>query len=459
MRCLIVAAGRGSRLASRAEPKPLVPLLGLPLLERVVRTAREAGVTECCVVTGHRGEEVRRFLAGLSSRLGVPIRTVDHPGWEAGNGSSVLAGRPCVGEGPFLLLMADHLMDPAIPQALVRAAEEGALAEGEGADLLLAVDTRLDNPAVDPADVTRVRLRGERILAIGKGLEGADGYDTGAFLCGPGLFAALEEALAAGEGSLSAAVQRLAARGRARALDLRRAIGDEAWWVDVDDEAAFRRAEALLLERLRAKANDGPVSRWLNRPLSIRLTRRLAAWPLTPNQLSVAVFLLSVLAAWLLARPGYAALAAGGLLAQAASVLDGCDGELARLRHQRSDFGGWLDAVLDRYADALLLGGLAWHAYRWDGAGEAALLWGFAAVAGSFVLSYTADKYDGLMRARVTGTGWRLGRDLRVLLVAAGALLHLPLGALALTALLMNAEVLRRILVARRAAAGAGAKA
>lgn len=53
----------------------------------------------------------------------------------------------------------------------------------------------------------------------------------------------------------------------------------------------------------------------------------------------------------------------GGLLAQLASIIDSCDSEVARLTFQRSDYGGWLDAVLDRYADAVLLFGLIWHAY------------------------------------------------------------------------------------------------
>ena len=60
---------------------------------------------------------------------------------------------------------------------------------------------------------------------------------------------------------------------------------------------------------------------------------------------------------------GYVTLALGGLIAQFASIIDGCDGENARLKFLKSDFGGWFDAVLDRYADALLLFGLTWHAH------------------------------------------------------------------------------------------------
>ncbi|MBW2005204.1 MAG: CDP-alcohol phosphatidyltransferase family protein, partial [Deltaproteobacteria bacterium] len=52
---------------------------------------------------------------------------------------------------------------------------------------------------------------------------------------------------------------------------------------------------------------------------------------------------------------GYSNLVIGTLLAHLSSVIDGCDGEIARLKFQVTEFGGWFDAVLDRYADAFLL--------------------------------------------------------------------------------------------------------
>lgn len=43
MKCLIIAAGRGSRLSERGDSKPLAPLLGIPLLKRTIITATKAG--------------------------------------------------------------------------------------------------------------------------------------------------------------------------------------------------------------------------------------------------------------------------------------------------------------------------------------------------------------------------------------------------------------------------------
>ena len=154
-----------------------------------------------------------------------------------------------------------------------------------------------------------------------------------------------------------------------------------------------------------------------------------------------------------MAMNGYPALAAGGALAQLASVIDGCDGEIARLKHSQSEFGGWFDAVLDRYADAVLLFGLMWNEFASTGTNLSIML-GFAAIVGSFLNSYTADKYDGLMAQRVQGASYfRLGRDVRVFVIFLGALLNLPLVTLGFVALVMNVEVVRRIMICRRAPA------
>ena len=205
----------------------------------------------------------------------------------------------------------------------------------------------------------------------------------------------------------------------------------------------------MLLADLGDKPNDGPVSRHLNRPLSVKISRWLVNYGITPNQISLFSFLCSVLAAGLFALGGYPALLLGGFLAQFASVVDGCDGEVARLKFQTSPYGGWLDAVLDRYADALLLFGLTWHAYA-DKTDSLILLTGFLAIIGSFMVSYTADKYDRLMHARIRhGKGFRLGRDVRVFLIILGALLNQAALTLVVIAAVMNVETIRRVIICR----------
>ena len=108
---------------------------------------------------------------------------------------------------------------------------------------------------------------------------------------------------------------------------------------------------------------DGIVSRYLNRPLSRPAARALAHTPATPNSVTLFTLALSVVAG------GAAALGwniAGGILIQAVSVVDGVDGELARLKRMATRFGAVLDAVTDRYADAVMLAGMTVFAFRFE---------------------------------------------------------------------------------------------
>src|SRR5262249_10348708 len=117
MNCLIVAAGMGGRLREKGPSKPLVPVKGVGLLERVIARARAAGVDRFFVVSGYRGEDVRAALDALSAREGVQIVHVINDEWQRANGVSVFKAKPYL-DGPFLLSMCDHLFDPEIIRAL-----------------------------------------------------------------------------------------------------------------------------------------------------------------------------------------------------------------------------------------------------------------------------------------------------------------------------------------------------
>lgn len=439
-KCLILAAGEGNRLRRKGHIKPLIPVLGMPLIERVIRSAVEAGANDFYVVTGYQSEHVCAFLDRLAGLLGLPITTIFNDAWEEGNGLSVLKAREYLRE-PFLLLMTDHLFDPPIARTLMGL----SLNDGE---IILGVDRNTSNPLVDTDDVTRVKTEGRKILRIAKGLADHNGFDTGIFVCTPRFFDALERnARESRDTTLTGAVRVLSADGLAGAFDI-----DNRFWIDVDDPATFRKAEKILLDNLRDKFNDGPVSRYLNRPISAMFSRRLVKSNVTPNQISLLSFLCSVLAAGLFALGGYLTLLLGGILAQFASIIDGCDGEVARLKYQSSDYGGWFDAVLDRYADAFLLFGLTWHLLAAGGNGLV-LFTGFMAIIGSFMLSYTADKYDKLMSERIAARGrvWvRMGRDVRVFIIFLGAVANMVLPVLVIIAVVVNFEVLRRVMVLRR---------
>ena len=435
MKCLIIAAGEGSRLSHRGDSKPLVPLLELPLIERVILNAKGAGITNFYIVTGYNGEKLRNHLDRFAQNRNLEIIHLVNNQWKKENGLSVLAAKKEINEN-FILLMSDHIFDKSILEDLM----QEKVAYGE---IILAVDYNLKNKTVDVDDVTKVLIDNKgRIISIGKNIRKYNAYDTGVFLCSPVIFEALEESSGNGDTSLSAGIKILAKQKKSRVFDIK-----GKYWIDVDDENAFKKAENILLANLK-KVSDGPISRYLNRPISIRISKCLLKKSITPNQISLFSFIFSMVGALFFFFGGYVNLLIGGILAQMASIIDGCDGEIARLKFQTSEFGGWYDAVLDRYADAFLLFGLTYYVY-FLGENLLYLFIGFLAIIGAFMNSYTADKYDGLMKKNLTPGKhyFRIGRDVRIGIIFIGTLINQPSLILFIIAFLMNIENLRRIII------------
>jgi phosphatidylglycerophosphate synthase len=165
---------------------------------------------------------------------------------------------------------------------------------------------------------------------------------------------------------------------------------------------------------------DGPVSRHLNRRVSVPVAGALAHTPLTPNQVSVIAFLMALGALWLLAVGRNIE---AGVVIQASSIVDGVDGDLARAKAMASKFGGLFDAVLDRFADAAIAGGMAWYALEHED-WPAPLVVGYAATVGFILVSYSRARLETL--AGKEATSEMLGvasRDVRLLLLAMGAAL------------------------------------
>ena len=113
MKALIVAAGLGTRLRGIAPSKPLAAVNGRPLIQNVIETAAQAGITEFTVVTGYQAPPLKRFLHQMVKRSDLTIETVHNPEWDRPNGLSVAAAEGLLGE-EFVLLMADHLFEPGL---------------------------------------------------------------------------------------------------------------------------------------------------------------------------------------------------------------------------------------------------------------------------------------------------------------------------------------------------------
>ncbi|HTS05392.1 MAG TPA: NTP transferase domain-containing protein [Candidatus Eisenbacteria bacterium] len=230
--CLILAAGNGSRIASLSgkAPKPLVPLLGAPLLEHILLSSHAAGIEKFVIVVGHRADAIRRWLADQCF-CDIEVTLVENPDYHKANGVSALAARHVL-RNPFLMLMADHIFEPKTARALLRQ----PLAADE---VILGVDYNVDR-IFDLDDATKVSLEGTDIVDIGKDLVRYDALDTGMFLCTPALFERLESAQKNGNCSLSDGMRKLAGERKFKSFD----IGD-GHWQDVDTPEAFAYTESI----------------------------------------------------------------------------------------------------------------------------------------------------------------------------------------------------------------------
>lgn len=151
------------------------------------------------------------------------------------------------------------------------------------------------------------------------------------------------------------------------------------------------------------------LGNFLDKPLS-PLVRKINV---NPNTLTLAGFALTTLAALVIARH----LLLGGILVLLGGVLDMLDGIVARTNGKVTEFGAFLDSVLDRYADAFLFLGLAWYlASIGDHAGAFLSL---ATLIGAYLVSYTRARAEGLGRECKTGI---MERPERIVLLAFGAI-------------------------------------
>ncbi|HSA58148.1 MAG TPA: NTP transferase domain-containing protein [bacterium] len=355
MKALIIAAGQGNRLRKWDGdlPKPLYKVAGLTLIERAILSAKKAGITEFVVVIGYKGDVIRKKLEKRRAKLGVSIEFVENPDWTAANGHSVLKAKGRLPEN-FVLMMSDHVFDWKILSGLVRE----TVNPGE---VVLAVDRRID-AVFDLPDATKVKTRpgssGGAIVEIGKEISSYDAIDTGLFLCTPGLFPALERACAEGQGSLSEAIRGLASQGKARTATI-----EPLFWQDVDTPESLKHAEKILFGSVR-KETDGFISRNINRRISGLISRLLIRTPLTPNQITWSALVVGLMSGFLISRGTYRDVALGGLIFQFASIYDGCDGEIAKLKLASSKLGEWLDTVCDNITYVAFFLGVAAGVYR-----------------------------------------------------------------------------------------------
>ena len=296
----------------------LTRLAGLPIAERVMRAAVRAGYSRVIVWAPESSDQtpltrrLRRLALQISSK--VHVATVPHE-WESAMQSLDPAdGVTIVGAGtvvsPALLATAREI--PAEAGLSIDVAAGPAWPES-GVIRMTAGDAR-DAEAVET----------ELVARRPRGLPQPSGVDVS-------------------KGSAMLAIR-------------------------IADPAHLAVAEETI-RRASYKDTDAKIARF-NRRISLPISVKLIRTPLTANQLSVMLVAIGFYSAWLFSAGHYWAGVSGAFLSLAASVLDGCDGEIARLKYQESALGCWIETFGDYSYYLAIFVGLTVGAVRqthWDG--------------------------------------------------------------------------------------------
>ncbi len=174
-------------------------------------------------------------------------------------------------------------------------------------------------------------------------------------------------------------------------------VADDRWQL-VRTERERLQAERKLDGWL-VKPTDGIFARF-NRRISIPISRQLIRFPITPNMVSLFTLGVSFLSGLYFAMGGYRNMLAGALLGLFASILDGCDGEVARLTLQESEFGCWLETVCDYLYYLFMFAGMTIGLLRSSGT-HVYLYLGCLLIFGA-VMSFVTT---ALQRRRLTAAG------------------------------------------------------
>jgi len=174
-----------------------------------------------------------------------------------------------------------------------------------------------------------------------------------------------------------------------------REVDEESWQAIIRPEDCI--AVERKLDRWLVKSTDGVFAR-MNRRVSIPISRQLIKTRITPNMVSLFTLGLSLVAGAFFAFGGYWNCLIGAVLGVWGSILDGCDGEIARLKLQVSDFGCWLDTICDYLYYFVTFAGVTIGVLRTKGNPSLAG-WSIAIFAGAILTFFIA----GIGRKRLSG--------------------------------------------------------
>ncbi len=274
---------------------PTHRLMGLSLLERTILAAHQAGIQQFLIVSrGATSSDAGKLKQGERFRQrGIDIKFDDSDNHR----------NPLRTTDNVLILPDNCVFSPIIISKLV----ERNLPEG-----------------------------GLRLLTDN------NGNFSGIALCSPDILPSLLDLARKEAGDLDLPVVKSLIQNERLSIE----EAEAGRWIAVESKDDIKKARQMLLKSVR-KREDGFIARYFNRPLSLTTTKLLLRFNITPAQVTIANLIIGMSAGYFIGKGGHLNSLLGGFLFQCASIFDGCDGEIARLTYQCSEFGTKLDNICD----------------------------------------------------------------------------------------------------------------
>ncbi|MFZ0965992.1 MAG: CDP-alcohol phosphatidyltransferase family protein [Candidatus Bathyarchaeia archaeon] len=407
---VIIAGGVASRLEpySGETHKCLMELEpNVTILDFILNRIEKINSPRILIVTRPQ------FKNMFEERLKGKAELIETDVEEFGNLYSVSLATKRVEAGSFLLLMSDHIFEQSILDRVLSLRSQAAFT--------VCLDKKPSR--AEAREGLKLALRGGAVVNADKTASPQYGIDTGTILCRENSKAYIERAIEnfGCKATIADALNLAAADGKVDYVDVTGKL-----WKDVDTPEDLVKARKVYWQILRKeliKPEDGLVSRYLNRPISTRISimayRR--GFKIEPLTVTLVSFILGLSASFLLAMRAFIL---GGLLVQAASILDGVDGEVARLYHKATPWGGYVDSVLDRVSDIAIVAGLTLSSPIMN---DFTILFAILAAANVIFVSYVTHNLNSLgvrteRLRKVPAT-----RDARLFVVFITSLLSLPI--------------------------------
>ena len=162
---------------------------------------------------------------------------------------------------------------------------------------------------------------------------------------------------------------------------------------------------------------------------------------ISPNKITIAGFIITIIASIVLTQN----LFLGGILIILGALCDMFDGISARMYNKVTEYGAFLDSVIDRYSDSFLLTGFAWYFLK-IGSLTGALL-SVGTLVGSLIISYARARAEGLGRECKTGL---MERPERIIFMSLAALTGLVFPIMLIMFVLTHYTVIQRVYYVRK---------